>query len=365
MGQTLRKRRIRLWEVALLLASSLLGLLVAEAVVRALRLINVAAIRTDMARLSTNPRLLYELVPFSMGHNSRGFRGPEFSEQPRPDTVRVLGLGDSLMYGLVNEEKDSLPRQLEARLNSSRTTGPAFEVLNLGVPGYSIIQTAEQFFHTGQYLGARVAVLLVCMNDWEPYTVEFDILLGKEPELYPFLVTYYDPRPSGTARLLRHSHFLLLLKYRWEELVVRVLQRVRAAGVWAGGPQVATRTTVRDYFAERPFYGDSFRRLAAGLQERNIKLVVMLVPEAPGRTDASPYQERLQEIGSLTRAAGGQLVDFPKKLSTGVFHGDQVHLTPQGTAMAAEALVGPVRVAAKVQDSVPRQRSKPSDDFPE
>lgn len=357
----MRKRRIRLGDVALLMVSSLLGWLIAEGVVRALSLINVAAIQTDMVRLSTNPRLLYELVPLSMGHNSRGFRGPEFSEQPSPDSVRVLGLGDSLMYGLRNEEKDSLPRQLEARLNSSRTTGPAFEVLNLGVPGYSIIQTAEQFFDTGQHLGARVAVLLVCMNDWEPYTVEFDILLGKEPGLYPLLTTYYDPSARGVQRLLRHSHFFLLLKYRWEESAARVLERVRAAGMWTDGPLVAAPTTVKDYFAKRPFYGDHFKRLAAGLQERDIKLVVMLVPEATAGTDASPYQERLQEISTLTRAAGGQLVNFPAGLPAGVFDGDQVHLTPPGNAMLAEALVEPIRTAAKLHDPLPTQRSEPSD----
>lgn len=61
----------------------------------------------DIVRLSPDPRIVYELVPgldvtfldVPLRTNPSGFRGPLVpAERARP-SVRVVGLGDSVMFG--------------------------------------------------------------------------------------------------------------------------------------------------------------------------------------------------------------------------------------------------------------------------
>jgi lysophospholipase L1-like esterase len=73
--------------------------------------------------------------------NDRGFRTPHFSESKRPGVIRVVCLGDSSTFGMNVEDADSYPRQLARLLEAARPG--RFEVLNLGVPGYSSRQGLE------------------------------------------------------------------------------------------------------------------------------------------------------------------------------------------------------------------------------
>lgn len=104
-----------------------------------------ARLRTaDIIRLSRNPRVIYELIPGLEGRyrgglirvNAQGFRGPELSPTKPPGTVRVAGIGDSVMFGWgVGEEELYLARL--ARLLAEREPGVRWEWINSAVPGYS------------------------------------------------------------------------------------------------------------------------------------------------------------------------------------------------------------------------------------
>ena len=60
-------------------------------------------------RPSDDPRLVYELIPglrdvVFRGHglavNPDGFRGPSYPHEPDADSFRIVGIGDSMMFGL-------------------------------------------------------------------------------------------------------------------------------------------------------------------------------------------------------------------------------------------------------------------------
>jgi hypothetical protein len=96
-------------------------------------------------RISPNPEIIYELIPNLAGirfksqplrTNARGFRGPEHPEEPAPGTIRIVGIGDSVMFGWGVRERQSYPRILERMLNRD-LQGVRVEVINTAVPGYN------------------------------------------------------------------------------------------------------------------------------------------------------------------------------------------------------------------------------------
>lgn len=73
--------------------------------------------------------------------NEHGFRTPSFSEKKAPRVFRVACLGDSSTFGFNVEDADAYPAVLARRLEALQPG--RFEVLNLGVPGYSSRQGLE------------------------------------------------------------------------------------------------------------------------------------------------------------------------------------------------------------------------------
>jgi lysophospholipase L1-like esterase len=96
-------------------------------------------------RPSEIPGLPHEHIPGGRGQivgkdteiNSLGFRGPEFSPVKALGTLRVVVLGDSVVFGQGVEEPDTLPAQLSRRLQESLPQ--PVEVINAGFRGYNLI----------------------------------------------------------------------------------------------------------------------------------------------------------------------------------------------------------------------------------
>lgn len=105
--------------------------------------------RMNYALYRDDPELIRKMPPFldivhpksktPMRTNSRGFRGPEFTEAKAPGTFRVLFFGDSCVYGFGIEEKRSIPRRVETLLREA-LPGRVVECINLAVPGYTSFQ---------------------------------------------------------------------------------------------------------------------------------------------------------------------------------------------------------------------------------
>ena len=69
--------------------------------------------------------------------NSFGFRGPEVEKDKNPETVRVLVMGDSVVFGQGVYEEFTLSAQLQNKL-SNKMPETGWEVINAGVRGYNI-----------------------------------------------------------------------------------------------------------------------------------------------------------------------------------------------------------------------------------
>lgn len=120
------------------------------------------------ARKSSNPLLYYELVPGAGDWevNASGYRGPEHPVEKPAGTRRILGIGDSTLFGLGVAEADSYLRQLEELCNESGGTN--VEVLNFGVPGYNTEQELELLRTRGLAYDPDLVILGYDHNDPRP-----------------------------------------------------------------------------------------------------------------------------------------------------------------------------------------------------
>jgi GDSL-like lipase/acylhydrolase family protein len=132
-------------------------------------------------QLSPDPRLIYELRPhlhvrFGMVDvetNGAGMRASrEYAVDRPPSTLRIVGIGDSGMFGWdVPQGRDYLA-DLERAL-ARRGNGTAYEVLNLAVPGYNTQQEVERLRDTGLAYDPQVVVVGWCVNDTGPPSMVF------------------------------------------------------------------------------------------------------------------------------------------------------------------------------------------------
>ena len=107
--------------------------------------------------LRTNPTWEIQL-------NAQGFREVELPEAKPPATFRIVCIGDSWTFGANVAATDAYPRRLAALL-ASAYPGRRFEVLNLGVLGYTSFQGRRLLERTALGLAPDLVIAGYAMND--------------------------------------------------------------------------------------------------------------------------------------------------------------------------------------------------------
>lgn len=160
------------------------------------------------AVVAADPVRLWKLVPSArMGGgsdhirtNSQSLREDQDVPVPRPPgEIRILALGDSWTFGYLVANGQSWPERLEDLLE--RRTGRPVEVLNAGVPGYSVRQFLMTLEDPGFALEPQLVILPMSQNGAPQAFLE---------RLEP------GPLPEGALlevrRLLYRSSFFLWLR---------------------------------------------------------------------------------------------------------------------------------------------------------
>ncbi|MCB0337342.1 MAG: SGNH/GDSL hydrolase family protein, partial [Bdellovibrionales bacterium] len=80
--------------------------------------------------------------------NSCGMRGPDAKVAKPLNTYRIMMLGDSFTFGWGVDEDKIFARVLEDNLNRISSNSTTFEVLNLGIPGYSTFQEVAKYLES-------------------------------------------------------------------------------------------------------------------------------------------------------------------------------------------------------------------------
>jgi hypothetical protein len=105
--------------------------------------------------------------------NSLGLRGREIPI-PKPGGVtRILVFGDSFVFGIGVDEPHVFTARLEDLLNREESSAGRYEVLNMGVSGYSTDQELILFEELAPRLAPDLVILVACDNDFEGNTQDF------------------------------------------------------------------------------------------------------------------------------------------------------------------------------------------------
>ena len=128
----------------------------------------------QMIQLSPDPRIIYEFKPdlevtfieAPVTINGAGFRGPLYPHDKPPGTRRIVGLGDSFMFGHGVGDGDVYLRRLEDLLNRF-AVDTRFETINTAVPGYNTVMEVETLKTKGLAYLPDVVLIHFVGNDLE------------------------------------------------------------------------------------------------------------------------------------------------------------------------------------------------------
>lgn len=157
--------------------------------------------------------LPYEQTPGARGTiggaavriNGLGFRGGELEAKKSPGTLRIVVLGDSVVFGQGVAEDETLPAQLAAAL-AKKVPGQKWELINAGVRGYNAAQYDPFLAHRLLPLQPDLVVLVITeINDpeREPFSPHSEQLerwknswWAKLPLAKPLLASAYSREVS-------------------------------------------------------------------------------------------------------------------------------------------------------------------------
>jgi lysophospholipase L1-like esterase len=214
--------------------------------------------------------------------NPQGFRSPSFDAVKRPGVFRIACVGDSSTFGQNVNDADAYPQVLQ-RLLDERAPG-RFEVLNLGVPGYSSRQGLELL---------RRDVL-----GWQPDLVIF--AFGTNDRFWrrkltdDELIRFNQSVLGGVSMSLRNAAEHLYSYRLLRRLATAAAHRLFGVGALDPGPLRVSLEEIEDNFVKAD----------ALLRAQGSRLLVV--------NSDFYYTDAVQALSHAAARTGDRLVDLPR-----------------------------------------------------
>lgn len=266
---------------------------------------------------SAVPDIVYELKPsrrwvFQSGvtrTNSHGFRGEEWTARRPAGTLRVVGIGDSVMWGWGVDQDLIYTARLERSLLGA-LGGSRVEVLNCACPGYNTVQEVATLEHRCLQFEPNAVLVGFVRNDWTA----------------PFFV-----RDPAGGRLVSSS----------------VLARWIEEGKY--DRRQGTRPSLEQYEGTEKAAA-SLRHLADLARQRSLPVVFFVAPDVAADPGAAPApEERLaRDLGFIVVDVDGAL-RRRRPLHELVLSRQDSHPNAEGHRLIAEALRPAVLEALKAR----------------
>jgi hypothetical protein len=337
----------RIADLALVACGTLAGLLLLEAGFRARAALEdrgLLSVRLELPpdpardqpaplgriiRRSADPRLVYELRPnlqvlyegARLTTNRHGLRGRERDPAQTSGVFRIVGLGDSFMFGFGVADDQTYLARLESRLS-----GSGVEVVNLAVPGYNGAMEVRSLELKGLAYAPELVIIEFISNDFD---LPNFIWLPRNAWAWDrsFLVDFVRERWARGRRAPTAQ--LVDAPTRGEGATRLLSDPARVPPLYAG-------------LVGQEAYVAAMRRLADLSERHGFRVVLM-------GWDAIPEEERIRELG---RSLGFHVFDLRPTLSRYLRrHGYadylgsplargtvDAHPTPLGHALIAEWL---------------------------
>ncbi len=125
-------------------------------------------------RPSAHEDVIYDLRPSLTGTfrgqpittNSHGMRSREVTLRKPAGTFRIVGLGDSYMFGWGVGQEETYLHLVEQRLNEPDSPGGEFEILNFATPGYNGVMQMAAYEHSARFFDPDLVVVHFIGNDF-------------------------------------------------------------------------------------------------------------------------------------------------------------------------------------------------------
>jgi hypothetical protein len=165
--------------------------------------------------------IVYELKPRLDGTfrgrpvrtNGFGLRGDECTLRKPAKTFRIVGIGDSHMFGWGVGQNETYMHLAEQRLNAGAAAEPGgrhYELLNFGVPGYNTVMEVATYEHRAMEFQPDLVLLHFVGNDFGlPHFMQTP--RGQEPGLHLYLIDFLRARfspPDEDPDLMHDLHGL-------------------------------------------------------------------------------------------------------------------------------------------------------------
>ena len=164
----------------------------------------------QMIRIASNPRIIYELRPdldviyrgARVLTNDLGFRGPAIQAGEAAERFRIVGIGDSVMFGQAIDFEETYLFRLQSAL-ADRLPALDLETINTAVPGYNTVMEVETLKEKVLPLGPDLVIIDLVDNDFA--LPNFITAPDQEPDAKGSMVL--SILSASIARLL-HRHDL-------------------------------------------------------------------------------------------------------------------------------------------------------------
>jgi lysophospholipase L1-like esterase len=233
----------------------------------------------------------------SFGHvpvqtNDRGFRGTRKYSDARANGIkRIVGLGDSVMWGTGVAEEKSIPGFLE-KLNRESS----YRVINAAVVGYS---TYQELLYLQEYilpLNPDIVLVNFCENDLLPTEDPFRNIRGIYIQYLKNLLESRDETltPEEKSEIKQ---------------LIRVFES--ADRVWDAMNQIRAKSLDQFTLAWKVFVLIPMARMAELSREAGVRLIYVFIP--PQRNQ-SLYSRNVELLKKLLTDKGAEFVDVQSAL---------------------------------------------------
>lgn len=258
--------------------------------------------------------------------NSAGWRDAERTVEKPAGTFRILGLGDSYLYGQGVASEDVCLRRLEARLAAARPE-MRFEAINTGISGMNTAAERDLLRFRGLSYAPDLVILCFVPNDVEE---EADLYReGPKVEFYDEYVTLVtEPDALSEVSAL----------WRWGR--GRWLERVRGRAYLD-----ACLASYRDDDAKWARCRQALGDIESTCRDREIGLLVVLFPFFVGLDGDYPFQPIHDAVRGFCESRGIAVLDLRDAYAA--FEGQElwVHPTDPHPSARAHAIAGEAMAA--------------------
>lgn len=244
---------------------------------------------------------LFPSRPYRLITNSVGLRNTE--EVIEDDAVfRVLAIGDSFTYGFYVHNEEAYPYRLEETLE--QRLGTPFQVLNAGIPGYTVADALSYMREKGVHLKPDLVILGSYTNDIFDYFPRMREFYAREVFLqyatYPPVIAENNP----TLAWLRDNVALygVIEQFRAQYRTAQIEDQMNRVTPTVPGLQ-GIYQDITFFNPESPEYSEEYAQLAQDvadlaqlLRDEGVPLVWVSFPDLIQLPEESPYSDSPQRF---------------------------------------------------------------------